>query len=116
MSYDITIMNPKTGEPYEFDEPHQYKGGTYAVGGETVAHFNITYNYAQLYRLAGFNLRDFEGWQVASAMPMLELYIDKLGTNTWSDYWAPTPGNAGKALANLIAIARPFPDGIITIS
>ena len=49
MSYDIYLKDPVTQEVIEFDEPHQMKGGMYAVGGTTEAWLNVTYNYAQYY-------------------------------------------------------------------
>lgn len=49
MSYDITLKDPVTHEVIEFDEPHQMKGGMYAIGGTKEAWLNITYNYANYY-------------------------------------------------------------------
>lgn len=43
MSYDINLKDPITNEVIEFDEPHQMKGGMYAVGGTREAWLNITY-------------------------------------------------------------------------
>ena len=48
MSYDIYLNDPVTGETIELDAPHQMTGGTYAIGGTTEAHLNVTYNYAEL--------------------------------------------------------------------
>ena len=39
MSYDIELIDPETKEPVEPDEPHHMRGGTYAMGGTTRAHF-----------------------------------------------------------------------------
>lgn len=49
MSYDIYLKDPVTKEVIEFDEPHQMKGGMFAVGGTREAWLNITYNYANYY-------------------------------------------------------------------
>ena len=49
MSYDISLADPVTGETLELDAPHYMRGGTYAVGGTTDAHLNVTWNYAKHY-------------------------------------------------------------------
>lgn len=49
MSYDISLTDPVTGETLELDTPHHMRGGTYAVGGTTEAHLNVTWNYAKHY-------------------------------------------------------------------
>ena len=49
MSYDISLTDPVTGETLQLDAPHHMRGGTYAVGGTTEAHLNVTWNYATHY-------------------------------------------------------------------
>lgn len=48
MSYDITIIDPNTGEPLHTDQPHHLYGGTYSPD-TTELWYNITYNYAPFY-------------------------------------------------------------------
>jgi hypothetical protein len=47
MSYDLGLIDPITKQYLELDLPHQMKGGTYALGGSTMAELNITYNYSK---------------------------------------------------------------------
>lgn len=49
MSYDIKLKDRVTGKTINFDQPHQMRGGTYAIGGTTEAWMNITYNYSNYY-------------------------------------------------------------------
>lgn len=59
MSYDIYLNDPVTGGIIELDEPHQMRGGNYAVGGTTEAWLNVTYNYAKhYYRVMGEGHQD----------------------------------------------------------
>ena len=46
MSYDINLCDPVTHDVLELDDPHDMRGGTYAMGGTREAHLNVTYNYA----------------------------------------------------------------------
>ncbi len=46
MSYDIDLVDPVSGERLEAEEPHQMRGGTYAMGGTRELSLNMTYNYA----------------------------------------------------------------------
>ncbi len=92
-------------------------GGTYAVGGETVAELNVTYNYNSVYGLLGFNLRELNGKTAAETESTLDMLVKKLGTaNDSKDYWAPTPGNAGKALNRLLEWARQHPKAVWRVS
>ena len=114
MSYDIELINPVTKETVQLDEPHQMKGGTYAIGGTTEAHLNITYNYARFFvdTLGGGGIRNIYGMSGAESIPVLELAVSKLGDDVHDDYWEPTEGNAKMALIQLIALARMRPDGV----
>ena len=116
MSYDIHLKDPATGEVIEFDEKHSITGGTYAIGGTSEAWLNITWNYSKFYyenidKERG--IRSLYGKTGAEAMPILEAVIAKLGTERADDYWAETPGNAGAALADLLALCKMAPHGII---
>lgn len=119
MSYDITLTCPVTGEILELDEPHQMKGGTYAVGGTQQAKLNITYNYAEhFYRVfldvqfSELGIRSIYGLAGAESIPVLQMAIAKLNDDVDQDYWKPTEGNAKKALTQLLALAKMRPDGV----
>jgi hypothetical protein len=114
MSYDIDLTDPITGEVLELDEPHQMKGGTYAIGGTTHASLNITYNYAShYYRLIGEKgIRTIYGMTGAESIPVLKTAADRLGDDISDDYWEATEGNAKRALLQLISLATMRPDGV----
>jgi len=114
MSYDIELIDPVTKETLQLDEPHQMKGGTYAIGGTTEAHLNITYNYARFFiaTLGDNGIRSIYGMSGADSIPLLECAISNLGDDVDDDYWNPTEGNAKAALFQLIALAKMRPDGV----
>ena len=82
MSYDIYLRDPITNETLGLDEPHQMRGGTYPIGGESRTHFNITYNYAPILRrvLGPAGVRTIYGMTGAESLPLLEAAIDQLAT------------------------------------
>lgn len=96
------------------------EGGTYVWGGTTQAELNITYNYGKLYYLTldrDQGLRVLNDKRAGDVLELLENAVNQLGTNPMTeDYWAPTPGNAGKALSTLLDWARQHPDAIFTVS
>ena len=114
MSYDISLIDQVSGETIELDEPHHMRGGTYAVGGCIRASLNITYNYAEhYYRVFGEGgVRSIYGKTGAESVPVLKSAIAQLGDDVDDDYWEPTEGNAKRALAQLLALARMRPDGV----
>ena len=132
MSYDISLTDPVTGETLELDAPHHMRGGTYEVGGSTRAHLNVTRNYAtHYYRIfkpaplrPGVDphyanesgtvggIRSIYGLTGAESIPVLQNAIDQLGDDIHHDYWEPTEGNAKRALAQLLALAKMRPDGV----
>jgi hypothetical protein len=114
MSYDIYLKNPKTGKTLQLKEPHDLKGGTYAVGGIQDCWLNITYNYSKHYsRIFGEKgIRTIYGMTGAKSIPILESAIAKLKDNICDNYWEPTEGNAKEALKNLLILAKKFPRGI----
>ncbi len=80
MSYDVRLKDAddKTVEV----EAHE-EGGTYAIGGQTEAHLNITYNYAWFY----YHFLDKEqgirwlyGKQATDCIKRLETAVAELGT------------------------------------
>lgn len=50
MSWNVSIVDPKTKEVQNLLERHDLRGGTYALGGTTEASLNITYNYGDFFR------------------------------------------------------------------
>lgn len=90
------------------------EGGTYAVGGTNYAELNVTYNYGRVYRrVAGGNLVDMlDGKRAGDTIELMEKAVGVLGTERYADYWEPTDGNAGAALATLLGWARQYPDAI----
>ena len=130
MSYDIELTDPVTGTTLELDAPHHMRGGTYAVGGTTLAHLKVTYNYSGHYKRAfghdAIELDDFQrmfgggetgirsiyGMTGAASIPVLRSAAAKLGDDVDPDYWKSTEGNAKRALLQLIALAEMRPDGV----
>lgn len=105
MSYDVYLME---GDDTVKVESHS-EGGTYALGGSDEARLNITYNYAEVYSLFGFRVWDLDGKTGQETVGQLKELVAKLGTRTFKDYWAPTPGNAGHALNILVGWAEQYP-------
>lgn len=130
MSYDIELQDPVTKQTLQLDNAHHMRGGTYAVGGTTDAHLNITYNYSAYFRkvfgdqgveLSAFDkvfgggetgIRKLYGMSGAESIPVLEKAIGQLGDDVDDDYWAATEGNAKRALTQLLALAKMRPDGV----
>lgn len=136
MSYDITLKDPVTHEIIEFDEPHQMRGGMYAIGDIREAWLNITYNYANYYydaaegddRFFGklwydepknLGIRGIYGKTGAESIPMLQEMIERIKpmpdeecSADCKGYWKPTAENAIRPLHYLIAMAQLRPDGI----
>ena len=107
MSYNIYVED-KQGNIVQLEEPHHFKGGTYAVNGTINAHLNITYNYSQFYREIWENgLRGLNELELVEAVKEIEEGLEYLGTTEQSDdYWESTKGNAGHALFQLLQICR----------
>ena len=114
MSYDIDLVDPVTGSCLQLDEPHQMKGGTYAVGGTNFAELNITYNYSGIFHkvLGADGIRTIYGETGADSIPVLEDAIAALGDDVDPDYWTATEGNAKRSLCQLLALAKLRPDGV----
>lgn len=88
--------------------PHT-EGGTIVLGGNSDCDLNITYNYSNLYRLVNFDPEDLNDKIALTVIPTLERVVKELGTTQFSDYWAPTPGNAGYAMNILLQWAKQHP-------
>lgn len=116
MSYDIELIDPVTKEPVELDEPHYMRGGTYAMGGTTHAHLNVTYNYSAIFgRVLGDDgIRTIYGKSGAESIQLLDGAAAQLGDDVDADYWKATEGNAKRVLVQLAALARMRPDAVWT--
>jgi len=114
MSYDISLLDPITKETIQLDEPHDLRGGTYALGGTTEAWLNITYNYSKHYfRLFGEKgIRTIYGMTGKESIPLLYNAILNLKDDATDNYWDATEGNARRALIDLHALAVMRPDGV----
>jgi len=88
------------------------EGGTYALGGNDEATLNVTYNYSEVFKLLDFRLKDLHEKQAADTVDILSGLVAKLGTHVYTDYWAPTPGNAGHALNVLLGWAVQHPQAV----
>ena len=114
MSYDINLCDPVTRDVLELDDPHDMRGGTYAMGGTTFCTLNVTYNYAPIFRrvLGDKGIRTIYGMMGAESIPVLQRAADQLGDDVTGNYWDDTEGNAKRALYKLIALAKLRPDGV----
>lgn len=114
MSYDIRLTDPVTKEVLAIDAPHHICGGTFALGGTSALWLNVTYNYAKhFYRVFGEKgVRTIYGMTGEASTPVLAEAIAALGDDVADNYWAPTEGNAKKALEGLLYFARLRPDGV----
>ena len=104
------------------------EGGTYVAGGSGEAELNITYNYSWFYYMLldkKEGLRWLNGKTATDTIERLEKAVDKLGIVKYeatrkvngrhileTDYWAPTPGNAGYALNILLGWAKKHPAAV----
>ena len=98
--------------------PHK-EGGTYLVGGTSLADLSVTWNYSWFYYRfldKEDGLRWLDGKSGKCCIGRLEQAIDILGTGRYKDYWAPTAGNAGHALSILLSWAKQYPDAVFSVS
>jgi hypothetical protein len=109
MSYDVSLENAGPVERF-------VDGGTYPVGGTDDPELNITYNYAEVYQIFGFSINDLHGKRAGDFIEKFDEIVTKCGTKSFTDYWAPTPGNAGVAIARLLAWAKQYPDATFRVS
>ena len=113
MSYNVSLCDA-TGPVLDAPEPFT-EGGTYAIGGTSACELNITYNYAEIF---GRLVRELNGKTAAETTPALREFCERWkGARPYeSDYWAPTPGNALKAIARLLVFAERHPAGVWEVS
>jgi hypothetical protein len=116
MSYDIYVVD-ENKETIVLEQKHQLAGGTFAVGGTTEAHFNITYNYSAVYamvfpRRKSIGLLDGKTLQQADTIilkAMAKIPHSDSGERC-HDYWTPTPNNAWIALNDLHKMFNLIPE------
>jgi hypothetical protein len=90
--------------------PHT-EGGTITLGGSSIAEVNITYNYAEVFGLFQFSVRDLNGKTGLESQAELTRLAGILQDRPYkADYWAPTPGNAGHVIHVLLAWAKQHPN------
>lgn len=113
MSYDIRLKNSDDTTAV-IEGGHDLRGGTYALGGTPDAWLNVTYNYApHFYRVLGDKgIRSIYGMTGRASIPVLSDAILRLATDTSTDYWEATEGNARAALVNLRTLAELCPDAV----
>ena len=114
MSYDLSLRDPKTGQTAIVPDGHDLRGGNYRVDGNDEAWLNITFNYAPHFvRVLGEKgIRSIYGMTGRQSIPVLTTAINALKNDAAADYWAPTEGNARRALENLRSLAAGCPDAI----
>lgn len=98
--------------------PFHAEGGTFAMGGIDVAELNVTYNYSRHYgkHLDKDSLRWLHGKKASDTSKRLLAAVEALGTERSDDYWEPTEGNAGFALAILYQWSLHQPDAVWRVS
>lgn len=142
MSYSIRLCDPVTKDTLLADEPHQIKGGIYAIGGTRELSLNVTYNYARWYYRDGVfpstvpdedysggrgGIRSIYYMSGAESIPILKHAIYSLencnedmsedekkdyAERRTTGYWMPTRENAIRPLYQLLAFAQMRPDGV----
>lgn len=115
MSWNVCLKD-KDGNLVEVEKFED--GGTYLVGGSTEACLNITYNYSRFYYeyLDKKNgIRWLDDREAEKCIDKLLCAFKELGIERGSDYWAPTPGNAGYALSILLKWSQDNPDAVFEV-
>ena len=112
MSYDIYLVN-NDGETIRFAERHHIHGGTYAAGGTHEASLNMTFNYGAIFHdHLGVSICDLDDKSVREVIPLLCDWIARLvrvGGEPSENYWDTNPGNARKALNDLLTLCHMVP-------
>lgn len=116
MSHDIRLVSRTLGGEVTCKVVPHEEGGTYAMGGTADADLNVTYNYSQVYAILDFHPSELNDKRAGDCIPRLEEIVAKLGTRQYSDYWAPTPGNAGHAMNVVLGWCKQNPDAIVRVT
>jgi len=114
MSWDVSLSNGG----YIVSVPKFSEGGMRAIGGDTIASLNITYNYSSLFHQALDRAKGLDwlhGKQAGICIRRLQEVVIKLGIVQADDYWAATEGNVGHALNILLGWAYMYPDAIFHV-
>lgn len=123
MSWWAYLQSPDDGETMLVGK--HAEGGTYRLGGVNEAELNVTYNYGKPFREVWPEERDWSrgtlggmlnGRVAEETIKPLSVAVEALGKERSSDYWEPSPGNAGYALSILLAWAAQHPEGVWHIS
>ena len=114
MSYDIKLVDAKTGKTLELDHKHNMIGGTYQVGGTKELYLNITYNYSHSFckYIGEKGIRTIYGMTGDESLFILYSAIRSMNSDISENYWKNTEGNAKMALLDLFKMAALRPDGI----
>lgn len=105
--------------PHHMEGGTYVAGGTYAVAGIATAELNVTYNYSPHYREhldEDEGLRWLDGKAARDTLDAMEKAVGVLDVVRDADYWKATPGNAGHALAVLLAWGKLHPDAVWRVS
>ena len=114
MSYDIYLIDKDTGEELKSKEPHNIRGGSYAVGDTTLC-LNITFNYCDSFRKCDIWIPEFDQKLVKDVISKLFSGYQQLYGKPSANYWDKTDGNAKKALGDLIKLCSLAPDARIKV-
>jgi hypothetical protein len=100
MGYDVKLVDPVSERVLQLEE--------------LKAEFNITCNYKEHFvrTLGEKGVRAIYGMTGAASLPILDNAINQLKENVDDNYWAPTEGNAKRALLCLKILAEKLPNGI----
>ena len=140
LSYDIYLRDPGTGQPVEVDR--HLEGGTYAIGGTTEAHLNVTWNYAFYYyahldeergirwlyekparQCIGRLIQAIDAIEADAESERIELerlwgmyrqekYHANMSKPSAENYWTPTREHAIAPLKVLLHWAIDYPDAV----
>jgi hypothetical protein len=111
MSYWIYLLDANE-QTCELSMPHT-EGGTYQVGGTTLAELNVTYNYCDKFNFKGLHQRVAQ-----DTIPELKEAVQRLaeGPDDSDDYWKETDGNVMRACGCLLSFAEQHPEGVWNVN
>lgn len=111
MSYDMEFVYPNTDEVVMMKDVKHFHGGTYRLGEDRVADFNITYNYSKFYyeRFGELGIRHLYGKTAKEVELEIAKVVPHMDLKTTENYWDATEGNARAALIGLMFIAQQVP-------
>jgi|SRR5476651_1772860 len=115
MSYDIDLIDQKTGDCAKLPMKLDLRQGTYVVGGDDHASINITYNYGAILRKVldpEEGIRVLYGKTGMESWPLIATAISKLADDTDEDYWKATEGNVKIALIQMMHLAVLCPTAV----